>query len=51
MIASCLGYAPVQPYNILESRPVRDLNLTARGDFVQFLAELPGQIDEVIEGL
>jgi len=51
MIASCLGYAPVQPYNILDSRPVRDLDLSARGDFVPFLAELPGQIDEVIEGL
>jgi HD-like signal output (HDOD) protein len=51
MISALLGYAPYVPYNLLESRVVRDLGLDGRGDFVQLLDRLPDQVDETVSAL
>jgi len=51
MIASCLGYAPRRPYNILEARAAHDLGLVHRHDFAPFLTELPDSLDELMQAL
>jgi HD-like signal output (HDOD) protein len=48
MISQMLGYAPPASYNLPESRPVKDLGLAGRENFLKFLHDLPGQIDESI---
>ncbi|MBN1342427.1 MAG: HDOD domain-containing protein [Phycisphaerae bacterium] len=48
MIASLLGYATPAPYDLLASRPVHDLGLAQRKDFISFLTDLPEQIQDAM---
>jgi HD-like signal output (HDOD) protein len=49
MINQQLGYGPPASYNLLESRPVRDLALDKSGrKFVEFLARLPEEIEDTM---
>lgn len=49
MIAAMLGYGQPAAYDLLHCRPVQDLKLADREDFIAFLTELPQRIDESIE--
>ena len=49
MINSLLGYARPASYHLLETRAVRELGLTERGDFTAFLNELPDTVEEALE--
>ena len=51
MICAMLGYAPSVSYNLLESYPVAELGLADRDDFLVFLDELPGEVEEAVEAL
>lgn len=51
MIASLLGFAPYQPYNLLECRAVQDLNLASHPKFLPFLKNLPDDVNETIGAL
>ncbi len=51
MINSLLCYAPHLGYNLLESRPVHELGLSDRADFVAFLENLPEHVEETVESL
>ena len=51
MINQMIGYGPPTSYDLLRSRPVRDLALTAEPGFVQFLQNLPEQIGHATAGL
>ncbi|RME37683.1 MAG: HDOD domain-containing protein [Planctomycetota bacterium] len=51
MIVSLLGYAPYAPYDLLESRPVSDLDLAQKAKFIVYLQQLPEQVDELIGSL
>jgi putative nucleotidyltransferase with HDIG domain len=51
IIISLLGYAPAKPYDFLNSRPVQDLGLDQRPDFMEFLADLPDRVDGTLQYL
>jgi HD-like signal output (HDOD) protein len=48
MANALLGYTPFVPYDLLESRPARELGLAERNEFVQFLAHLPDQVEDAV---
>ena len=48
MISGMLGYGPPVQYDLLESRPVRDLGLGERADFSAFLERLPDALEETL---
>ncbi len=48
MINGMIGYAPPRAYKLLETRPVRDLGLRDRSDFLTFLEGLPDQVEQSI---
>jgi HD-like signal output (HDOD) protein len=49
MIGSLLGFAPEAPYDLLESRIVKELGLARRADFARFLATLPSELEETMQ--
>ncbi|GAF90107.1 unnamed protein product, partial [marine sediment metagenome] len=51
MINAMLGYATPAQYDLLGSRPVRDLGLADRNDFVTYLERLPDEVDETVASL
>ena len=51
MINTLLVYTPYHPYNLLESRPARDLGLASRDGFLSFLESLPDDVDETVGAL
>lgn len=51
MINQMLGYGPSAAYDLLESRPVRDLGLADDADFIKFLDHLPNEIQHVMSFL
>jgi HD-like signal output (HDOD) protein len=48
MTCALLGYAPSFPYDLPATRAAQDLGLSERPDFVQFLADLPAEVEETI---
>lgn len=50
MCCSLLGYAPMQPYDLVNSRPAQELNVHDRPDFMKMLENLPAVIEEVVGG-
>jgi len=48
MITSLLGYAPGEPFLLLESRVTRALELAHRSDFISFLEGLPEELEDVL---
>lgn len=51
MICALLNFAPFEPYDLLECRPVKDLNLADNPKFIEFLEKLPDEVDETIGAL
>jgi HD-like signal output (HDOD) protein len=51
MVNSLLGYAMYAPYDLLNCRPVQELGLADRDDFVTFLRELPEFVEETVSSL
>lgn len=51
MICSLLGYAAPQPYDLLNAKPVQDLDLHKNPDFVELLKILPGEVDDLLDAL
>ena len=51
MINSLLGYAPFAPFDLLESRAVKDLGLDGGEDFVTFLETLGDEVYDTVEAL
>jgi HD-like signal output (HDOD) protein len=50
MACSLLGYAPFAPYDLLASRPARELNLAGHPGFTAFLAGLPALVKTAVAG-
>ncbi len=48
MISAGLHYAPPENYNLLEATAARELGLSSRPDYVNWLTALPAEIDEFI---
>jgi len=51
MIIALLGFGNLVPYDLPGSRPVRELGLSQREDFVAFLRELPEHLNESVSAL
>jgi HD-like signal output (HDOD) protein len=48
MICQMLGYGPEAEYDLLHSRPFRELNLSERADVVAWLKKLPQRVEEAV---
>jgi HD-like signal output (HDOD) protein len=48
IVCSLLGYTLRRPYDLLASRPVRDLGLADRADFIAALERMPDEINAMI---
>lgn len=51
MICSLLGYAVPYPYDLLNSKPVQELDLADNQDFIDLLEVLPGEVDDLLDAL
>lgn len=51
MICSLLGYAAPLPYDLLNAKPVRDLELHENPDFIDLLKILPDEVDDLLDAL
>ena len=51
MINAMLGFAPPASFKLLESTAARDLGLSDRPDFAEYLAQLPAELEEVMSSL
>lgn len=51
MINAMLGLAPDEQYDLLHARAVTELGLDQKPEFVQLLAALPEEVEEVVEAL
>ncbi len=51
LINSIMGFSPYAPYKLLESRSALALELPQRDDFIAFLAQLPEDVDEMVDTL
>lgn len=50
MINQMIGHGPPATYDLLHSRPVQDLGLADKPVFVQFLQDLPTQVEQATNG-
>ncbi len=48
MINAMLGYAPAASYDLLATRAARELGLSERRDLIDFLTDLPSQIEDAM---
>jgi len=51
MICSLLGYAPYQPYRLIDSPLLKDLRIPIDEKFAAYLDELPDLVDEMVTAL